>query len=145
MNEKPNIYVLSDLHFDKKALPGYVKQELIKLENDPIAHFKYMEEVLKSGDYQYSKNKIKQNIVCVHVFHNGKKGSFLFGCNTWTLVDEFEFFVCGHNLREYIDTSNSVHRDELCLDACLLQFFLDELASKTCFKTCGGAINSEFL
>ncbi len=25
MNEKPNIYVLSDLHFDKKALPGYVK------------------------------------------------------------------------------------------------------------------------
>ncbi len=28
MNEKPNIYVLSDLHFDKKALPGYVKQKL---------------------------------------------------------------------------------------------------------------------
>lgn len=32
MNEKPNIYVLSDLHFDKKALPGYVcKTEINKI------------------------------------------------------------------------------------------------------------------
>ena len=89
MNEKPNIYVLSDLHFDKKALPGYVKQKLIKLENDPIAHFKYMEEVLKSGDYQYSKNKIKQNIkFFIDLLYSNREG------NIFVLAGDFfdDFF-----------------------------------------------------
>ena len=80
---------MSDLHFDKKALPGYVKQKLIKLENDPIAHFKYMEEVLKSGDYQYSKNKIKQNIkFFIDLLYSNREG------NIFVLAGDFfdDFF-----------------------------------------------------
>lgn len=67
MVDKPNIYIMSDLHFDTKRLPGNVKKRLNKLAElgDLEGQKAYLREVDNNPHYHYSKAQIELNVKSV--------------------------------------------------------------------------------
>lgn len=80
MVDKPDIYIMSDLHFDTKRLPGYVKKKLSKLaELGDLEGLKaYQCEVDNNPHYHYSKAQIELNVKLIVSVLNKNKTDNIF-------------------------------------------------------------------
>ncbi|GHU44044.1 hypothetical protein FACS1894193_11880 [Bacilli bacterium] len=61
MINKPNVYVMSDLHFDLKELPSNVKEKLKKIK-DPLEALAYKIEISRNPKNRYSEKQIQDNV-----------------------------------------------------------------------------------
>lgn len=78
MIKKPNIYVMSDLHFDTKKLSNHVKKKLKGLASDPLSYSSYKEKISKSAKHTYSKEVVEQNIEYFISLLNANKENNIF-------------------------------------------------------------------
>lgn len=80
LKKKPNIYVLSDLHFDSKSLSGAIKNKLSELRNDgedsKLAD--YQRKIENNPKYQYSKAQVLANVKVVATLLSENKENNVF-------------------------------------------------------------------
>jgi len=63
-DSKPNIYILSDLHFDSKKIPYYVMKKLGTIrDQEELKSYEY--KIRTNPKYQYSPEQIKNNVMSV--------------------------------------------------------------------------------